>query len=384
MQTACNAEPPAAQPSLGPIEQVVDAKARFVWPGVDGPDGARYIRSINLFCDGEAIGCWQFGLSSRQTADVFLFCRDGDAGCPFDVHGRAQWQKMVGDPVFARIPGEVGYSPYWLVWTVRVPAGYVANDLKGVDGIHAAVAAGRVRADQLVFAHPDPFGPGPAVMHCALVLAGTRLEGADSPLLGKPGVHKLAIDDRLGWHKQYRVHFYDFTASEGVGPAAPTSQSRPQMIVSDLFVLFRDCAAGSTSPACLAQGPMRGAVDERDAGQDWNKDGSLADTNHVLMALPGRPPADPKDALRVYSPLWQVSAVRVPREADAAVPLIDTLSGTQTTAVRSVADLRSLAVKGLLAEPELLPEAQAGLAIPGNDGLSYFSCPVQVAKPIGE
>ncbi len=377
---ACTSSAPSsAEPSLGPLDSVVDQKARVVWPGRIQEDGSRVVKQINGFFDGNPIGCWLFGLSSRMTADAFVFCREGDALCPFDARGHAQWARMVGDPVFARMPGETGYSPYWLVWVVRVPATYHAGDLKSVDGIKKAVAEGHVRLEQDVFDHGGTIGPGPAVMHCALVLAGTTLENPDADLVGQPGVKRRTIEDRQGWHKQYRVHFYDFSASEGVGPADPSSQSRPLMIVSDLIVLRRDCPGGSTSPLCTLANAARGWVSEMDADADFTHDGDKSDTNHILMAAPFLPPADPKDAASAYSPLWRVSTVRVLPQHDAAVPLIDTTGQQDQSSIQSIAALRAAVAAGWLADPEPLSEAEAGISLPGNDGQVYFSCPVQVS-----
>lgn len=376
---ACGSGTPSrAEADLGPLEAVVDQKARAVWPGRVRADGTRIIRELHGFLDGSAIGCWLFGLSSRLTADVFVFCREGDALCPLDTAGHAQWSRMIGDPVFARMPGEAGYSPYWLVWNVRVPADYRAGALKSVDGIKSAAAAGQVRLEQHLFDHGGTIGPGPAVMHCALVLAGTVLENPDADVVGHPGLKRRAIEDRQGWHKQYRVHFYDFSSSEGVGPADPSSASRPLMIVSDLMVLRRDCPGGSASPVCALAGAARGWVSEMDADTDFTHDGDKSDSNHVLMAKPFSPPADPKDADRAYSPLWRVSTVRVLPQHDAEVQLVDTTGQQDQSNIKSIADLRTMIAQGLLAEAEPLSEAEAGIALPGNDGQVYFSCPVQV------
>ena len=376
--TTCTTARSSAEPDLGPLDAVVDDKARAIWPGRVEPDGSRIVRRINGFVDGAQVGCWLFGLSSRLTADAFVFCREGDALCPFDALGHAQWQRMVGDPVFARMPGEAGYSPYWLVWVVRVPAGYAAGDLKSQEGIKNAAAASQVVLEQEVFDHGGAIGPGPAVMHCALVLAGTTLDGANGDIAGQPGVKLRNIDDRQGWHKQYRVHFYDFSASEGVGPADATSQSRPLMIVSDVLVLQRDCTGGSNSPLCATSGPVRGWVSELDADSDFTHDGDKSDTNHVFLSTPFHAPADPLDANRAYSPLWRVSTARVPASHDKAVALIDSTADQGQSAVKSIADLRALVAQGLLTEPEPLTEAQTGVVLPGNDGQVYLSCPVQV------
>lgn len=367
---ACTAQAvQRAEPSLGPLEQTVDAKARAVWPGQTGADGTRIVPTINGFFDGAPLGCWMFGPSSRNTADAFFFCRDNDPLCPLSGSGRAQWPKMVGDPVFARMPGETGYSPYWLVWVVRVPEDYTAGELKSVEGIKAAATSGSVRVEQLVFDHGGSTGPGPAVMHCALVLGGTQL--------APPRDAAVVPEDRQGWHKRYRVHFYDFSATEGVSPADSSSQSRPLMIVGDLVVLQRDCAAGSTSPVCGGSGPHAGWVSERDAGVDLSGDGDRADTNFVFSAKPSKSATDPGAAN--YSPLWRVSSVRVQAAHDTEVALIDTTGAQDQSAVKSWSDLQSLISKTFSTEAEPIAEATIGVTLPGNDGQAYFSCPAQVA-----
>lgn len=356
----CASEDDSA-PSLGPIEAVVDSKARGVWPGLEQADGSRRVPAIGVYYDQNPAECWFFGPSTRQTADVFLFCGDGDAQCPFDAQGRAQWSRMRGDPVFARQPGEIGYSPYWLVWVVRVGSDYSANRLKSVDAIHAASEAKQVRVEQHIFPHADPFGPGPTVMHCALVLAGTKLEGQTAAW--------QPIADLQGWIKQYRVHFYDFSATEGVGPAAPISQTRPMMIVSDAWLPMRDCAGGSTSPACLAKSTLKGAVSELHAQADWNGDGDERDTNLILSTWPYQTAVP-------YSPLWRVNLARVRAAHDADLPMVDT--GATTSALRSLQDLKAAEKNGWIDAPEPLSEARTGLVVPGNDGAVYFSCPVRV------
>ncbi len=363
---ACSDAADDTAPSLGPIEAVVDAKARSIWPGLLQPDESRQVPSISTYYQGEPRECWLFGPSTRQTADVFLFCHEGDAACPYNDAGQAQWQRMVGDPIFARQPGEVGYSPYWLVWVVRVGSDYAANRLKSVDAVHTAANAKQVRLEQHVFNHPDPFGPGPTVMHCALVLAGTQLAGQSDKW--------QPVADRQGWLKQYRVHFYDFSATEGVGPAAPVSQSRPLMIVSDAWLPMRDCAAGSTSPACAAHSTLKGAVSELHAEADWNGDGDERDTNLILSTWPYA-------AAVPYSPLWRINLATVHADRDADVPMIDLPGTASSSALRSPQDLQLAQKKGWVAADEALTETQTGVRVPGNDGAVYFSCPVRVPKP---
>lgn len=379
---ACD-EPPeqsTTETDLGPIEATLDAVTKTVWPGNTRADGSRYIRLLNGFFDGKPSAYWFAGFASRKTADVFWFCAEGDTQCPFDDTGTLDRNRTIGDPIFARIPGEDGYSPFWLVWVVRVPEGYQPNEIKSVLGVERAAQAGRVRVERHIADHGGMVGPDETIMHCLLVLSGTELEGNGDEALDEPGVATVIVPPETGWHKQYRVTFYDFTANEGVFPPDPTTESRPLMPTADIFVFFRDCGGGSTSPLCeWATAPLV-AVSERGVEQDFTGDGDKRDNNNIISGFP-RTDA-PHELDRVYSPLWRVNVVRVIPEFDAEVELITVGSGQEDTEIRRPADIRNLVADGKVAEPVHMSEELAGNMIPGNDGKVFFNCPSQVAvKP---
>lgn len=73
--TACVAPADVVEADLGPIEQVVDAPIRALWPGVDEPGGGRVIPLVNGFAGGEPVTYWFAGLAPRTTADMYWFCR---------------------------------------------------------------------------------------------------------------------------------------------------------------------------------------------------------------------------------------------------------------------------------------------------------------------
>ncbi len=377
---ACDTDPPAqkGEADLGPIEHSLDQNGLSVFPGLTRADGSHYIRQINGYFNGEETGYWFFGFASRATADIFVFCREGDVVCPFDSHGRAQWSHMVGAPVFSRMPGEVGFSPFWLVWRVTVPADYEPNELKSVAGVQAAVAAGRVKMTLNLHDHGGTVGVGQTIMHCAHVMAGTTLERAGEDIVGRPGVKNRIIERRVGWHKQYRINFFDFTASEGVTSPDPNSQSRPLMRISDIYVAFRDCNGGSKSTVCGLVNTLAGSVSERGTETDLTADGDKSDTNNVLVAFPGHLPVDPVDAERVYSPLWRVNKVLVKPDHDKDVLLIDDTHDQTKSMIKSVADVRAWVAKGWINPIVFVDEGMTGTAILGNDGLTFFSCPSQV------
>lgn len=342
-------EATAEEPSLGPIESILDPGANIKWPGEVDDDGVRRVPRRTAFFDGEPVSFW-YGLpSTRATADIFWFCRRGAQRCPLDEDGVLVPSSAIGDPIFARMPGEFGYTPYWLVWIVSVDDDYQPNSIKSVFGVEQASAAGEVEVTALVFDHGGSIGPNGAVMNCLLVLAGTELEGNGGEIVGKPGVLARHIELRQGWHKQYRVNYFDFTASEGIIPPDDASESRPQMPASDMYVLQRDCAAGSASPVCDGAESDLVSVDEPDLERDINGDGDMSDTNNVLGGFPGSSAANDMD--RPYTALWRLLGLRVAPAHDAEVELIDGGGASQVT---STAQIGELVDAGWLDEPVLM------------------------------
>ena len=371
---ACEPSFPAEE-DLGPIEDLLDDVSRTVWPGVQDDDG-RHIRLLHGFFGGAPTAYWWAGFAGRHTSDVFWFCAEGDDACPFDDEGSIDFDRVVGAPVFATMPGETGYSPFWLTWVVRVPEDYEPDALKSVLGVEQAVADGRVTMEQAVVDHGGQTGPGDAIMLCTLVLDGTELEDNGAPLAGS-GEPSLEVPVRQGWHKQYRVNFYEFTEGEGAIAPDPASESRPETTSANIFLLYRDCQGGSTSPACDAPGSGDLApIDERGVEVDLNGDGDRQDTNNLISGFPGLDPTDPWDA--AYSSLWKVHVVRVADGHDDDVALMDT-SGDQTVSdVTGMAELRALVEQGLLEEPQVATQEDVVDPFGGVHDEVFFNCPSQV------
>jgi len=210
------------------------------------------------------------------------------------------------------------------------------------------------------------------------VLHDTELAGNGADMVGQPGVPSRHVPMLEGWHKQYRVGFYDFSVTEGLFAPDPRGGDRTWMPAAVIFVMYRDCAAGSTESVCdLIDAPLV-SVSERGVERDLNGDGDRSDTNNVIAAFPGRPPPDPVD--RPYSALWAVNVVTVAPEADADVQLIDRTGDQARSDVTDATTLRAWVEAGSLLEPQPMSEAQAGDRIPGNDGEVFFNCPSQVAR----
>jgi len=356
------------EPDLGPIEATLDAPVRKVWPGIDSADGKRIVPRRGGFFGGARTSWWSFGFTSPATADVFYFCREGTPDCPLDAKGRVNWPKLAGNPVYARLPGEEGYSPFWLMWVVTVPLDYAPNALKSVYGITKAAEAKRVNVKQLVWDHGGSTGKDFAIVDCHLVLAGTELEGNGAAIAGQPSKTAHLMPLRKGWLKGHSVELYDFSELEGVFAPDTTTSSKPLMRSTELWVVRRDCAGGSTSPLCQTASALLGAVDEAGAGLDLTGDGALSDTNHVLMGFPGAQllPSD-----KPYAPLWLGKSVVVPAEKDAQVGLIDTTGDAAKSDLRSVGDVRAAQKAGLAGDPVQLVKEMVGLPALGDDRVFY-------------
>lgn len=364
---------------LGPIEEILDEVTMTVWPGVVDSAGQRYVRLINGFFAGEPTAYWFAGFASKNSPDVFWFCREGDTACPFDDRGVIDRERTVGDPVFAAIPGESDYSPFWLAWVVYVPEDYQPNELKSVYGIEQAAAEGEVLVEPVFYDHGGEIGPREVVMHCLLVLTGTVLEGNGDPLVNDSSQDAAYLPAEKGWFRQYQVEFYDFTPTEGVFAPDDASESTVKMRSSDIFVFFRDCENGSESIVCdyAATSSEIGAVSERGIEEDITGDGDKADNNNIISGFPGAVLEDPLD--RPYSPLWKVHVVRIPPEHDDEVVLLDTTGDQNITDIKDPQTMREYVEAGLIDEPMPMTEAQAGNSIPGNDGDVFFNCPSQAA-----
>jgi len=388
------------EPDRGPIEATLDEVDKTVWPGIVDDEGNRFVKMVSSFFDEKASVYWFWGFASRAVADVFIPCYEGEALCPLDERGRVNWTKLAGNPVFARIPGQEGFSPFWLVWTVTVPKSYPPNALKSVEGITAASQRGEVSVKHHIHDHGGTTGKDFTITHCNHLLEGTSLERQDVPYIvpsptpsasvlpdlklltgtsytGPNGIKQRHMETRKGWHKGYRVGFIDFSKFEGVFAPDKASPSKLHVPTSDIFIMVHDCAAGSQALVCSKTEAVKGTVSERSVGVDFTGDGDMIDTNNVLMGFPGATPPDPV-LDKPYSPLWRVMQARVNIAYDEEIKLIDRYGQKGMSDVKSSATIRKLVDAGKIFEPVFVPEGMFGTSIPGNDGLTFFDCPAIV------
>lgn len=367
---------------LGPIEDLItDFGQRINWPGVDR-GGGREIDFIRGFGEGGPGAYWFTGFASRQTADSFWFCREGDDACPLDANERLNWDRLVGNPVFTRIPGQEGFSPFWQMWIVRVPADYEPNAIKTTATISRLANEGVVS----VSAFRKEFGtrlgreipPGQEViMHCALVLTGTTLAENGSMMPDGSGPMRIILN-HFGWHEGYKVEFVDFTPSDGMFPKAEDSENRPLMPFANIYIMWQHCE-GTTQPGIcdIPVTALQGerAISERGLGQDITNDGDTNDTNNTMGALPCRVPLREKE--NVYSPLWAINKVYV---VDPSIQLIDSSADQATSESRSAADVFDGFSAGIFSEPVPQTEDESGNPVPGNEGQLFFNCPNPVRE----
>lgn len=360
-------EPPAdgGVPDAGEwVDDTLSAADRIYWPGVDHA-GGRVVQLANGFANDGPAAYWFFGLAGRETDDMFVTCLDGDDACPLTPEGRIAWDRVVGKPLFSRVPGDPRYSPWWQLWTVRVDTAYEPDSIRTIGELFRAVGLGTARVETVLLDDGRE-----AIAHLPLVLRGTELAGNGGTMPGGSDA-MLPIERIVGWRQGLLVDAFDFTRSEGVFGAAVDSTARPRMPFANIYTFYCDCDGAPDTALCAipsATTDNHRLFSERGLGQDITGDGDVDDTNTVLGAVPG---AIIDSAEPPYSPLWSVSQVQLP--LGSPLRLIDTYRDQNRSDVMSASALRAAVARGELEAPtpaRLPPDTEATL---------FFNCPVPVA-----
>jgi hypothetical protein len=214
-------------------------------PGPDQPidfDQGPFI-TRGLAPGGESVRYYNFDVQPLGPAPIYALFREGES---VPVAGQLN--------IVGVIPGANGYSDFWQVMKVTVPADYVPNTVASVSEIQDK---------------GYPIEPTPTIVNCPIVPAGStaRLRaGGESA-----GLHQ-------GWYEGMIVHYFTFEE------APLEAQSSGQVPVAPIYVTFNKNPDDSDPTS----GPASGFVTEGDTDQ----------THNVLTALPGDPD---------YSPLWSVN-----------------------------------------------------------------------------
>lgn len=187
---------------------------------------------------GQRVKYYNFDIQSDVPAPIYVLFSAG-ATVPF------AGQLNIVDVV----PGDPGYSDFWRVHKVTVPAGYVANDLTSLAEIQAAGLA---------------IEPTTMLVNCPIVPEGstatTRMGGGSPTLM-------------TGWYKGMTVRYFSFEEKALGGTTVP---------LSPIYVAF------NLNPGAEGGGPPSGFLTEAGSAQ----------THNVVATVPSDPG---------YSPLWLVN-----------------------------------------------------------------------------
>lgn len=194
--------------------------------------------TLGLGPAGERIKYYNFDVQPVGPAPIFVLVRQGETEPVRD-------QLNIVDA----IPGQAGYSDFWQVMKVTVPASYVANTVTSVDEIRT---------------RNYPVEPTTMIVNCPIVPEGSvaRLGGGASGL-----TH--------GWYRGQVVAYFNFDEA----PITTTAQGTVPL--ASIFVSF------TINPDQPAGGPASGFKTEPGSDQ----------THNVAASLPGQPG---------YTPLWSV------------------------------------------------------------------------------
>jgi hypothetical protein len=212
----------------GPNQPIDFDREPFITRGL-GPDGA-------------SVRYYNFDVQPLGPAPIYALFRAGE---DTPVSGQLN--------IVDVIPGDGGYTDFWQVMKVTVPADYQANTVARLDEITDAGYA---------------IEPTPTIVNCPVVPDGStaRLRaGGETALLHQ------------GWYQGMIVHYFTFEE-------AAIAVNGGQVPIAPIYVTFNK----NPSDSDASSGPASGFVTEGDTDQ----------THNVLTALPGDPG---------YSPLWSVN-----------------------------------------------------------------------------
>jgi len=210
---------------------------------IDFDSGAPFVTK-GLGPSGENVTYYNFDVQSEHSAPIFVLFKEGQDS---PVAGQLN--------IINVVPGDVGYSDFWHVHKVTVPAGYVANTLTSVAEVMSS---------------GYPVERTDLVVNCPVVPEGStadlRYGGGDNGLI-------------RGWYRDQVVFYFDFSEKE-LHVNLP-AEGHPDVPLSDILVSF------NINPDQPGGGPPSGFMTESGSDQ----------THNVVETLP-------TDA--AYSPLWDV------------------------------------------------------------------------------
>jgi hypothetical protein len=239
--------------AIVPVDRFSDAAAHLFkrstnssFPGPNQPihcDQGPFITE-GLGPGGEKVTYYNFDVQPTAPAPIYVLFAEGSST---PVAGQLN--------VIDVLPGDPGYSDFWRVTKVSVPAGYVANSVTSLDEIHS---------------HGYPLTATSMLVNCPVVPDGSTAMlryTSESAALSR------------GWYRDQVVKYFSFDEH------MLTTDAQSMVPVVPILVAFNI----NPSPTNPKSGPPSGFETETGSMQ----------THNVIAALP----TDPS-----YSPLWLVSA----------------------------------------------------------------------------
>ncbi len=189
---------------------------------------------------GAMVNYYNFDVQTSKPDDIYVFFKSG-ATSPLSGQNN----------VIPTIPGDAGYSDFWLVNKVTVPDNYVPNSLTN----EAAVLASGYTITKTT-----------SIVNCPVVPFGSTAAKSFTA-----GTSSVLINC---WYKDMAVTYFNF------GEAPINTTASGLVPLSPIYVMFNDNAAGPSSGFKVETGTMQ--------------------THNVLATVPGD--SD-------YSPLWNVNVI---------------------------------------------------------------------------
>jgi hypothetical protein len=196
---------------------------------------------LSGFWDGEPATFWDFGLASPLPIPLYLLVRESPSGF---FEGRGQHYDPLPEhpPIFDKITGDAGYSPWWAVVLVPVTGDYAGEVLPSFAAVQEAQRLGLVE---------EPI-PLQIAINCPVVERDDRLERGGA----LEGVNPA-------YWRGKTVYYFSFDMITFSGASVPISSA------------YRIRREGGE--------PLSEVV----RGVDMNGDGDAHDSNDVFAAGPG-------------------------------------------------------------------------------------------------
>jgi hypothetical protein len=188
---------------------------------------------------GQVVQYYNLDVQSSTPAPIYVLFREGSSS---SVDGQLN--------IINLLPGEAGYTDFWQIQKVSVPANYVANSITSLDEIEAKGYTITSTTD---------------LVNCPVVPKGSTA----SKTFGSSAAQSLA----RGWYKDQVVYYFSFSES----PISTNADGKVPTL--PIYVTF------NVNPDSTGGGPASGFKTEPNSSQ----------THNVISALP---------KIGGYTPLW--------------------------------------------------------------------------------